>query len=58
MLIWRELIRAIFFDYTSELPGSGAKAYAERMPYFLEAKRLRELNEQQVRARARARQWS
>ena len=43
MLIWKELVRAIFHDYTPELPGSGAKVYAERTPHFLEAKRLREL---------------
>lgn len=49
VLIWRELIRAIFLDYTNDLPGSGAKAYAERMPFFLEARRLRELAEEQAK---------
>ena len=42
VLIWRELLRAIFVDFTPDLPGSGAKVYSERNPYFLEAKRLRE----------------
>ena len=42
VLIWRELIRSLFMDFTPELPGSGAKVYAERTPYYLEAKRLRE----------------
>ena len=41
VLIWRELIRSLFMDFTPELPGSGAKVY-ERTPYYLEAKRLRE----------------
>ena len=55
VLIWRELIRAIFSDYTHELPGGGARAYAERTPYFLEAKRLRELNEELERRMRRMR---
>ena len=45
VIIWKELVKAIFMDYTPDLPGSGAKAYAERTPYFLEVKRLRELYE-------------
>lgn len=28
VLIWKELVRAIFMDYSHDLPGSGAKAYA------------------------------
>lgn len=42
-VIWRELTQAIYSDYTKDLPGAGAKTYAERVPYFLEAKRLREM---------------
>jgi hypothetical protein len=30
VLIWKELIRSIFADFTNDLPGQGAKAYAER----------------------------
>ena len=55
VLIWRELVRAIFSDYTHELPGSGARAYAERVPYFLEAKRLRETMENQEKTMKRMR---
>ena len=54
-LIWRELIRTIFSDYTHELPGSGARVYAERVPYFLEAKRMREHLEKQERMMQRMR---
>ena len=32
VLIWKELIRSIFSDFTNDLPGQGAKAYAERHP--------------------------
>ena len=32
VLIWKELIRSIFSDFTNDLPGQGAKAYAERPP--------------------------
>ena len=53
VLIWKELVRAIFFDYTAELPGSGARVYAERTPFFLEAKRLRELTKQQTKTMRR-----
>ena len=35
VIIWKELVKAIFMDYSPDLPGSGAKAYAERTPYFL-----------------------
>ena len=45
-LIWREIMRAVFFDYTHDLPGSGARAYAERTPYFVEAQRQRQAAEQ------------
>ena len=33
-------VRALFADFTSELPGSGAKVYAQRNPYFLEVRQL------------------
>ena len=50
VLIWKELVRAIYLDYTADLPGSGAKAYAERTPYFLEARRLKEAYEASEKA--------
>ena len=34
------MLRAIYYDYTTELLGSGAQAYAERTPYFAEVRRL------------------
>ena len=46
VLCWRELVQSIFDDFSPELPGSGAKVYAERTPFFQEARRLRELNEE------------
>jgi hypothetical protein len=86
VLIWKELIRSIFADFTNDLPGQGAKAYvertslplpppalsppacmsvlttapsphryAERTPYFLEAKRLRALVEDHERTMRRMR---
>ena len=53
VLIWKELIRSLFSDYTPDLPGAGAKIYAERTPFFLEAKRLRELCEAHERTMRR-----
>ena len=46
-LCWKELMQSIFLDYSPDLPGTGAKVYAERTPYFLEVKRLRDLTEEQ-----------
>jgi hypothetical protein len=44
-LLWSELLRCIFADYTDGLMGSGAKAYAARTPYFVEVQRLRQQEE-------------
>ena len=41
-LCWHELVRVIYVEYTDDLPGSGAKVYAERTPYFREVERLRQ----------------
>ena len=45
-VIWREIVRITFVDYTHDLPGSGARAYAERTPYFKEAARQKAVNEE------------
>ena len=48
-LCWHELIKCIYADYSLDLLGSGAREYAKRLPHFLEARRLREQNEDQKR---------
>ena len=53
MLCWKELIQSLYYDASPDLPGSGAKVYAERTPFFLEVKRLRDLNEEQAKAMRR-----
>jgi hypothetical protein len=53
VLCWKELIQSLYYDASPDLPGSGAKVYAERTPYFLEVKRLRDLNEEQAKAMRR-----
>lgn len=40
-LLWNELLRCLYADYSDGLAGSGAKAYAGKTPYFVEAQRLR-----------------
>ena len=42
-LVWREIVRCLYSDYTPELPGAGAKAYAIHTPYFAEARRLQQM---------------
>lgn len=48
-VIWQELIRCIYADWSPDLIGSGAKVYAERLPYFVECRRLTERCEEQKR---------
>ena len=40
-LLWSELLRCIYADYSDGLAGGGAKEFAARTPYFVEAQRLR-----------------
>ena len=35
-LLWHELLRCVFTDYVPAMAGTGARAYAERIPYFSE----------------------
>ncbi|KOO28130.1 hypothetical protein Ctob_003833 [Chrysochromulina tobinii] len=42
-LVWREIVRCLYSDYTPELPGAGAKVYAMRTPFFVEARRLQQM---------------
>ena len=44
-LLWSELLRCLFVDYTPNMVGAGAKAYAARTPFFVEAQRLRRVEE-------------
>ena len=53
VLCWKELIQSLYYDYTPDLPGSGAKVYAERTPFFLETKRLKELTQEQAKTMIR-----
>jgi len=39
-LVWRELLRCMFADYDEGLPGSDARGYAKRRPFFVEVQRL------------------
>ena len=52
-LCWRELIQSLYHDYTHELPGAGAKVYAERTPFFVEVKRLKTLTDEQAKTMLR-----
>ena len=45
-LLWTELLRCLYADYSDDLVGSGAKRYADRTPYFVEVQRLRMLAEE------------
>lgn len=49
-LIWPEILRSIYSDYSNDLSGMGAREFASRCPYFLQAKRCREQAEQQQQA--------
>ena len=44
-LLWSELLRCLFVDYAPNMVGAGAKAYAARTPFFVEAQRLRRVQE-------------
>ncbi|KOO24893.1 hypothetical protein Ctob_006027 [Chrysochromulina tobinii] len=44
-LLWSELLRCLFVDYAPNMVGAGAKAYAARTPFFVEAQRLQRVQE-------------
>jgi len=52
-LLWTELLRCMYADFSPDMIGAGAKAYAARMPYFGEVKRLREAEASIVEKMAR-----
>ena len=43
-LVWRELVRVIYSDYSADLPGSGARVYIERTPFFTALARQKQIN--------------
>ena len=53
-LLWTELLRSLYADYTDDLIGSGAKEYAARTPFFTEVNRLRRSEES---SQAKIRLW-
>ena len=59
-LLWGELLRCLFADYSGNMVGKGAKAYSERTPYFVEVQRLRRVGEaaaEKLRAWERQREF-
>lgn len=47
-LVWRELLRCMFADYDESLPGSDARSYARRQPFFVEVQKQRKAAAEQA----------